>query len=102
MASFLLRLPDEELQAIERARGPAKRLTWVRSILREACASAGEAPPPKPSRGSPRRSTADPATRRTQAKAVLDAAARVARVMPPLTSAEAKKGVEPRVRDSFR
>ena len=99
MASFLLRLPDEELQAIERARGSAKRLTWVRSILREACASAGEAPPPKPSRGSPRRSTADPATRRTQAKAVLDAAARV---IPPLTSAEAKKGVEPRVRDGFR
>lgn len=37
MASFLLKLPDRELQAIERARGPMKRLTWVRLILRREC-----------------------------------------------------------------
>ncbi len=90
--SFLLKLPVDELEAIERARGAVRRLTWVRAVLREACERAGE-PPALVRRSSPRRSTADPRTRREQAARVLEATSRVT------PSSQAKRGVRPIPRD---
>lgn len=52
MASIALRLPEEELTAIEVARGSTKRLTWIRQVLRDAC-EAEPVPAAKPARNAP-------------------------------------------------